>query len=72
MDISVQAITWLDQIFVSKGANGQVVRRNRDLVAREIGIDRFIAEVRARELHLLQTADQFVVICHRGEIRLLF
>lgn len=72
MDMSVQAATWLDQIFASKAAHGQVVRRNRDWVAREIGIDRFIAEVRMRGFHLVQTADQFVVICHKGEIRLLF
>ena len=50
----------------------QVIRRNIDWVDREVGRDRFIAEIRARRFHLLQTADQFVVVCHPGAIHLLF
>lgn len=63
---------WLRQIFAAKAAEGQVVRRNIDWVAREIGISRFIEEVRSRGFHLIRTADQFVVVCHSGEVHLLF
>lgn len=66
------AEVWIDRIFSAKAAEGQVVRRNVDWVASEIGIARFMAEVRARGFHLIQTADQFVVVCHKGEIRMLF
>jgi hypothetical protein len=67
-----KAEDWLQQIFAAKAAEGQVVRRNVDWVVREIGTTRFMDEVRARGFHLIQTADQFVVICHAGEIRMLF
>jgi hypothetical protein len=63
---------WLDRMFAAKAAEGQVIRRNIDWVEREVGRDRFIEEIRARRFHLLQTADQFVVICHPGAIHLLF
>jgi len=68
----IHAEVWLDRIFSAKSADGHVVRRNVDWVTREIGLERFLAEVRAKGFHLIQTADQFVIVCHRGEIRLLF
>jgi hypothetical protein len=72
MDHPAHADVWIDRIFAAKAAEGQVVRRNMDWVAREIGVARFMDEVRARGFHLIQTADQFVIVCHQGEIRLLF
>lgn len=72
MDVPHHADIWIERIFAAKAAEGQVVRRNIDWVAREIGIPRFMDEVRGRGFHLIQTADQFVVVCHAGEIRLLF
>jgi hypothetical protein len=62
----------IERIFAAKAAPGQVVRRNIDWVAREIGMPRFMDEVRGGVCHLIQTADRFVVACHAGEIRLLF
>ena len=70
--VPINAERWLTQIFAAKAADGQVVRRNVDWVAREIGTARFEAAVQARGFHLIRTADQFIVVCHRGEIRLLF
>lgn len=72
MDHPLHADTWIDRIFAAKAAEGQVVRRNVDWVAREIGIPRFMTEVKSRGFHLILTGDQFVVVCHPGEIRLLF
>ena len=66
------ADAWLNRLFAAKAAEGQVIRRNIDWVDRAVGRDRFIAELRARRFHLLQTADQFVVVCHPGAIHLLF
>ena len=66
------AETWLERMFAAKAAEGQVIRRNIDWVDREIGRVRFMAEIRQRRFHLLQTADQFVVVCHPGPIHLLF
>ncbi|WP_299649679.1 N-(5'-phosphoribosyl)anthranilate isomerase [uncultured Tateyamaria sp.] len=64
---------WIDQLFSSKAARkGAVVRRSLAWVHREVGRAEFEAEVRKRGYHLIETADQLVVVCHNGPIRLLF
>lgn len=64
---------WLDQIFFTKSARrGAVVRRSVTWVDREIGRDRFLSEIRRRNFHLIRTADQFIIICHGGPIKILF
>jgi len=63
---------WIHQIFASKAAqHGGVVRRSIAWVDREVGRDRFMSEVRQRGFRLIRTADQFIVICHRGSIELV-
>jgi hypothetical protein len=67
------ADAWIAQLFGSKSARrGAVVRRSVRWVAREIGDARFREEVRRRGFHLLQTADQYIVVCHPGPIHLIF
>ncbi|MBC2835432.1 N-(5'-phosphoribosyl)anthranilate isomerase [Gemmobacter straminiformis] len=66
------ADTWIRLIFSAKAADGHVIRRNVDWIDREVGRDRFLREVRARGFHLIQTSDQFIVVCHSGAIHLLF
>ena len=66
------AEAWIRLIFAAKAADGHVIRRNVTWIDREVGRDRFIAEVRARGFHLLQTADQFIVVCHSGPVHMLF
>lgn len=63
---------WLNQIFAAKAAEGGVVRRAIGWVDREIGRDRFCDEVRRRGFHLVMTENQFIVVCNRGPVRLLF
>jgi len=64
---------WLNQMFAAKAAQkGAVVRRSIPWVDREIGRDRFQREVRQRGFHLIETADQYIVVCHNGPIRILF
>lgn len=63
---------WIRLIFAAKAADGHVIRRNIHWIDREVGRDRFIAEVRQRGFHLMQTADQFIVVCHSGPVHLLF
>lgn len=65
--------TWIAEVFAAKAVgNGGVIRRNRHWVAREIGLDRFVHEVRTRGFHLIETGDQLIVVCHQGAIRLVF
>lgn len=64
---------WLDLIFSAKSAqNGGVVRRNISWVEKEIGRQAFEKAVRDRGFHLIETGNQLIIICHRGEIRLCF
>jgi len=64
---------WIAQIFATKAARrGAVVRRSATWVEREVGRDRFLGEIQRRGMHVIQTADQYIVICHNGPIRLLF
>ena len=64
---------WLDLIFSAKSAqNGSGVRRNISWVEKEIGRQTFENAVRDRGFHLIETGNQFIMICHRGEIRLCF
>lgn len=64
---------WLDLIFSAKSAqNGGVVRRNITWVENQIGRQVFEDAVRIRGFHLIETGNQFIVICHSGEINLHF
>ena len=64
---------WLAQIFTAKSvAQGGVIRRKADWIAREVGRERFEEEVRNRGYHLIETGADLVVICHSGAIRVLF
>ena len=64
---------WLGQVFSAKSvANSGVIRRNRNWVEAEIGLDRFVQTVRARGFHLIEAGLQLVVICHSGPITLKF
>ncbi len=64
---------WLNQMFAAKAAQrGGVVRRSFSWVDREVGRDMFLSAVRARGYRVIETADQYVVVCHNGPIRILF
>jgi len=68
-----KADQWIATIFSAKAAQtGGFVRRHRDWVAKEIGRDRFEAEVRRRGFHLIETGSQLVIICNNSAIKLVF
>jgi hypothetical protein len=63
---------WINEIFAAKAvARGGVIRRDVRWIDREIGRDRFVAEVEARGFHLVETGGQWVVICNRGFFRVI-
>lgn len=64
---------WIDEIFSAKAVTrGGVIRRDLRWIDREVGRERFMAEVRARGFHLIESGDQWVVICHSGFFRVIF
>jgi hypothetical protein len=64
---------WLEQVFSAKAvtSNG-VIRRSRNWVAAEIGLERFEQAVRSRGFHLIEAGHQLVVICHSGPVTMRF
>ncbi|MDT8855762.1 N-(5'-phosphoribosyl)anthranilate isomerase [Paracoccaceae bacterium Fryx2] len=64
--------SWIAEVFAAQAVRkGGVIRRNVHWIAREIGCERFVEEVRQRGFRLLETGDQWIVICHGGGVRLL-
>jgi hypothetical protein len=63
---------WISVIFSAQAAKGGVVRRSIAWIDREVGRDRFFDEVRRRGFHLLASSNQFIVVCNRDPVQLLF
>ncbi|TDL83731.1 N-(5'-phosphoribosyl)anthranilate isomerase [Palleronia sediminis] len=63
---------WLQAIFSAKTVErGGVVRRSVAWVEREIGSEMLIAEVRRRGFHMLETGGQYLIVCNRGQVRMI-
>ena len=63
---------WIAEVFGAKSvARGGVIRRDLRWIDREVGRGRFIAEVRARGFHLIETGGQWIVICNTGFLRMI-
>ena len=61
---------WIRQIFRAQAErNGGIVRRKVDNVKRYATVKDLKAEVRRRKFHMLQTGDQFLIICNPGYFR---
>lgn len=67
------AAAWIAQVFGSQSANnGGVVRRSvADVKQFGGGLKRLKDEVRQRGFHLIRTGDQYVILCHKGDVRVI-
>ncbi|MBD3763949.1 MAG: N-(5'-phosphoribosyl)anthranilate isomerase [Rhodobacterales bacterium] len=64
--------TWIAEIFSARAVTrGGVIRRDLRWIDREVGRDRFLAEVRARGFRLVETGGQWIVICNRDGLRVI-
>lgn len=64
--------SWIALVFNAKAvAKGGVVRRSRVWVEREIGMARFVAEVRQRGFHLVENGGQLIVICNQDGLKVI-
>jgi len=62
---------WLDQVFQADQANnGGVVRRSVDDVLKHSSRNELVTEARQRGFHVVETGDQFVIICNTGELKI--
>lgn len=62
---------WLEQIFGAKIAQrGGLVRRKKADVHRYASLSQLLREVERRGWHLIETGDQYVIVCNKGTVRL--
>lgn len=60
-------MTWVTDIFKAGQANtGGVVRRSAHSVEEYASVEELIREAKARGFHVIETGDQFVILCHEG------
>jgi hypothetical protein len=63
---------WLEAVFNAKASRrGGILRRAIRDVHREVGRDAFISEVRLRGWHLIESGDQYIILCNQGDVRIL-
>lgn len=63
------ANSWLQQMFdAAIVGNRGIVRRKKASVHQHASFEELQAEVVSRGFHLIETGDQYIVICNRGAI----
>ena len=62
---------WLDQIWKAKQAKkGGICRRKRTSVEKHASVALLTSEVKNRGFHLVESGDQFLVLCNKGIFKL--
>ncbi len=51
--------------------NGGIIRRKVASVKEWVSEAELIADVKARGFHMVRSGDQYVVLCHRGDFKLI-
>lgn len=68
----MSAFEYINQIFRAKAVeNGGIVRRKIVNVEKFASTRHLVKEVETRGFHLIETGDQYVIICNSGNFRLL-
>lgn len=62
---------WLDQVFQAGQANkGGVVRRSIHDVNHHSSEEELISEAKKRGFHVIETGEQYVILCHEGSLEI--
>ena len=63
---------WFRRIFRAQAArNGGIIRRSVNNVKELASEAEFIAYVKAKGFHMVRSGDQYVVLCHQGDFKLI-
>ena len=63
---------WIENIFTAKIATEEgIVRRKKTTVARYASVDELMAAVRKRKFHMIETGDQYVIVCNSGAVKIV-
>lgn len=69
--VAPPANAWLAQWFAAQSArNGGIVRRSIHDVRRLSSLDEVVREAKKRGWHVIETGDQYVLLCHTGSIQI--
>ena len=62
---------WMEQVFGAKIVYKEgIVRRKRSDVRKHASLTEFLSYIRAQKYHLIETGDQYIVICNSGAIKI--
>ncbi len=62
-------LAWITQIFAAQAVeNGGIVRRNKDDVHNLAGFDNLHHAVLERGFHMIETGDQYIIVCNKGAL----
>ena len=62
---------WILQIFGAQiVADEGIVRRNKDDVANHASFEELLEYVRDQQYHLIETGNQYIIICNPGAIHI--
>lgn len=66
------ASAWVNQIFAAKAAkNGGIVRRRVASVRKHSSEAALKKEVKRRKFHMVRSGHQYVIICNKGQFKLI-
>lgn len=63
---------WIENIFSAKIASEEgIVRRKKSTVEKYATAKELIAAVKKRNFHLIETGDQYVIVCNSGAVKIV-
>lgn len=63
---------WFKRIFSAQAArNGGIIRRSVDTVQGIASEAELVVHVKARGFHMVRSGDQYVILCHHGDFKLI-
>lgn len=64
-------MAWIDQLFDAAIVKKEgIVRRKKSDVHHYSSFDELLEQVRERGYHLIETGQQYVVLCHKGAMHI--
>lgn len=63
---------WIEQMFRAQIAKNEgIVRRKKVSVDKYASRDELVAAVKKRHFHLVETGDQYIIVCNKGDIKIV-
>jgi hypothetical protein len=63
---------WFKRMFHAQAArNGGIIRRSVENVQGLASEAELMAQVKARGFHMVRSGDQYVILCHQGDFKLI-